>query len=113
VSSKIERSNLLNVLLAVMFATVIALFAVESYADAVTDTLCNAISFVQGGVGKAVAIIVIISVAIMMFLGKITWGVAIAVAVGMGLLFGAQSVVEAISPGGQATCVNATPAAGN
>ncbi|MSO13393.1 TrbC/VirB2 family protein [Rickettsiales endosymbiont of Trichoplax sp. H2] len=65
----------------------------------IANVLCNVISIAQGNVGKTIAILVIISIAIGLFLGKITWGVAIAVSVGMGVLFGANSVVEFIAAG--------------
>ena len=65
----------------------------------IAGVLCNVISIAQGNVGKTIAILVIISIAIGLFLGKITWGVAIAVSVGMGVLFGANSVVEFIAAG--------------
>ena len=64
-----------------------------------TSVLCNVIKIAQGNVGKTISILVIISIAIGLFLGKITWGVAIAVSVGLGVLFGANSVVEFIASG--------------
>ena len=63
----------------------------------ITNVLCNVIGVAQGNTGKTIAILVVISIAIGLFLGKITWGVAIAVAVGMGVLFGAGPMVFAIS----------------
>ena len=65
----------------------------------IADVLCNVIKIAQGNVGKTISILVIISIAIGLFLGKITWGVAIAVSVGLGVLFGANSVVEFIASG--------------
>ena len=65
----------------------------------IADVLCNVIKIAQGNVGKTISISVIISIAIGLFLGKITWGVAIAVSVGLGVLFGANSVVEFIASG--------------
>lgn len=80
----------------------------EARADAadseLTGTLCKIINIIRGGVGRTIAIIVVMSIAIMMFLGKVTWGVAIMVAVGMGLLFGAPALVASVSPGGEAVC---------
>ena len=70
---------------------------VTEASESVTNVICRAIKIVQGPTGKTLAILVIISLAIGLFLGKITWGVAIAVAVGMGILFGANTVVGYIS----------------
>eukprot|EP00919_Chromeraceae_sp_WS-2016_P079462 GHVR01188047.1.p1 GENE.GHVR01188047.1~~GHVR01188047.1.p1 ORF type:complete len:121 (-),score=12.36 GHVR01188047.1:500-862(-) len=69
------------------------------FGSQIADVLCNVISIAQGNVGKTISTLVIISIAIGLFLGKITWGVAIAVSVGLGVLFGANSVVEFIASG--------------
>ena len=66
----------------------------------ITNVLCRIIGVAQGNTGKTIAILVVISIAIGLFLGKITWGVAIAVSVGMGVLFGAGPMVFAISGNG-------------
>ena len=77
-----------------------AVFAADDDAGkAVANVICKVIDLVQGPTGKTIAILVIISLAIGLFLGKITWGVAIAVAVGMGILFGANTVVVYIAGG--------------
>ena len=60
---------------------------------AITKVICNAIEQLTGPIGRAIAVLIIISLAIALFLGKVTWGLAIAVAVGLGILFGAQNVV--------------------
>lgn len=60
---------------------------------------CNVIKQITGGVGKVISILILISMAIGLFLGKITWGLAIAVMVGMGLLFGASGIVDSIAKG--------------
>ncbi len=71
--------------------------------SAINKILCNAVNQLTGGIGRAIAIIIIISLAIMLFVGKVSWGMAIAVAVGMGILFGAKDVVKLLS--GDTACV--------
>lgn len=80
----------------ILFAPVDSAFAAGN-TDAVTNILCNAVNQLTGGVGRAIAIVIIISLAIMLFIGKVSWGMAIAVAFGMGLLFGAKDVVSMLS----------------
>lgn len=63
----------------------------------ITDVICNAIGQLTGPVGRAIAVLIIISLAIALFLGKVTWGLAIAVAVGLGILFGANNVVALLT----------------
>lgn len=65
--------------------------------DEVTKVMCNIIGYITGTVGKPIAIIVVISVAIMLFLGKLSWGLGMAIAIGIGLLFGAPSVIKTIT----------------
>ncbi len=71
--------------------------------DKVTETLCMVTNALGGPVGKTIAILIVMTVAISLFLGKITWGVAITIAVGMGLLFGSTQLVTLIS-GGENPC---------
>ncbi len=61
------------------------------------EILCRANKFIAGNTGKGIAVLVVLSLAIGLFLGKVSWGMAIAVAVGMGILFGAPGLVGAIS----------------
>ena len=65
----------------------------------ITTIFCNVINQITGGIGKVISVLILISMAIGLFLGKITWGLAIAVMVGMGLLFGAKGIVDIISQG--------------
>ena len=73
--------------------------SVDSASQGITNVLCHVIEVIQGNTGKSISILVIISLAIGLFLGKVTWGVAIAVAVGMGVLFGANQLVGYLADG--------------
>ena len=96
-------------IISILFFSTNLLFCTKSYADSdkskdptdagagIAQVLCNVIKVAQGATGKTIATLVIISMAIGLFLGKITWGVAIAVAVGMGVLFGANTLVGFLS----------------
>ena len=88
------------ILLLLVFLTVIVINDV-AFADedttGIISIFCNVINQITNGVGKVIAILILISMAIGLFLGKITWGLAIAVMVGMGLLFGASGVVDVVA----------------
>ena len=92
------------ILLLLVFLTPIFIFdgafAVDADVDptGIITIFCNVIDQITNGVGKVIAILILISMAIGLFLGKITWGLAIAVMVGMGMLFGASGVVDTIAP---------------
>ena len=73
-----------------------------SAADTVDDNkisqiLCNVVNLITGNIGKAISVLIIITLAIALFLGKVSWGMAIAVAVGMGIMFGAPGIVNLIA----------------
>jgi len=67
--------------------------------DAITQVLCNVVGQLSGGIGKAIATIGIIVLGIGMFIGKLSWPLAIATAIGIGMIFGAASIVNWISAG--------------
>jgi type IV secretory pathway VirB2 component (pilin) len=61
------------------------------------ETLCNALKIVTGSGGKAFAAFAIISVGIGFFTGKVSWGLMIGVSAGIAAMFGAPTIVAAIS----------------
>lgn len=61
------------------------------------DTLCNALKIVTGSGGKAFAAFAIISVGIGFFTGKVSWGLMIGVSAGIAAMFGAPTIVAALS----------------
>ena len=67
---------------------------------ALTNVLCVATNALTGPVGRVIAIVIIASLAISLFLGKVSWGLAIATMLGMGILFGATSIVSVLSTQG-------------
>ncbi len=82
------------------------IFTVNANANdnAFVDTLCNALKIVTGSGGKAFAAFAIISVGIGFFTGKISWGLMIGVTAGIAAMFGAPTIVAAISGGSAVDC---------
>ena len=76
-------------------------FAEDATLDAEDEGLegvmCNVINIVQGGVGKGIAAFGIIFIGVSLFLGKVSWGLAISTALGIGAIFGAATIVDAIA----------------
>ncbi|MFM6973015.1 MAG: TrbC/VirB2 family protein [Alphaproteobacteria bacterium] len=62
-----------------------------------TKSICNALKVVTGSAGKTFAAFAIIAVGIGFFSGKVSWGLMIGVAAGIAAMFGAPSIVAAIS----------------
>lgn len=65
--------------------------------NAFVDTLCNVFNIATGNGGKAFAAFAIISLGIGFFTGKVSWGLMIGVAAGIAAMFGAPTIVAAIS----------------
>ena len=62
-----------------------------------SSTMCRVMQIVTGKAGKAFAAFAIVSVGIGFFTGKVSWGLMIGVAAGIAAIFGAPSIVRAIS----------------
>ena len=62
-----------------------------------TKSICNTLKVVTGSAGKTFAAFAIIAVGIGFFSGKVSWGLMIGVAAGIAAMFGAPSIVAAIS----------------
>ena len=110
--STIQRNiNFILFILFLLFSTIVNDAVAQDNANAdiggITKIFCNVINQITGSVGKVISVLILISMAIGLFLGKITWGLAIAVMVGMGLLFGAKGLVDVIASG---TAADATTA---
>jgi type IV secretory pathway VirB2 component (pilin) len=91
-------------LLPLIIAAFTSLFFCESaHATAFTAEMCNINNIVTGTAGKVFAAFAIVSVGIGFFTGKVSWGLMIGTCVGIGLIFGAPSLISAVS--GQSTFV--------
>jgi type IV secretory pathway VirB2 component (pilin) len=92
----------------ICFAAIVSPLLVESaYATSTTigNTMCRIVGMLTGQVGKAIATMGIVFLAIGLFVGKISWGVAVSVGIGIGAIFGAPSLVNWLAGStGNASC---------
>ena len=65
--------------------------------DGISQTLCLVVSKLTGPIGRGIATIAIVVLGIGLFLGKLSWGLAVAVALGIGMIFGAPIMVNWLS----------------
>ena len=70
--------------------------------SALTNVLCNVVGWFTGEIGAGIATLAIIVIGIGALMGKVSWGMAIIVGIGVGVVFGAPSIVSAL--GGTSTC---------
>ncbi|MDG1285938.1 MAG: TrbC/VirB2 family protein [Rickettsiales bacterium] len=88
--------------LAIAAVAVFAMLPLEALATdmgkgtALDNVLCNIVSFFTGAVGKGIATIALIIIGIGALMGKISWGMALIVALGIALVFGATTLVDAL-----------------
>lgn len=73
-----------------------------------TTTMCNIIGWITGPLGKAIATAFIIVIGIGALMGKVSWGMAIIVGLGVGILFGATTIVNALGGDGSQVCETGT-----
>lgn len=82
-----------------------------SAGNAIETVFCNVVTFFTGKTGKALATIAIIVVGVGALMGKVSWGLALIVALGVALIFGAATVVEQLG-GNNETCTSGTISTG-
>ncbi len=70
----------------------------------ITETICNIVNLLQGNIARGVAAFGVIFLGFSLFLGKISWGTALALGLGLGAIFGAQQLVGLASSGDGAFC---------
>lgn len=68
------------------------------------NALCNVISWFNGPIGKGIATVCLIIVGVGALMGKVSWGMAIIVGIGVAIIFGASELVSAIGGAGQQNC---------
>jgi len=77
---------------------------VWAQSNQVADVVCNIVEVLQGDVARGVAAFGIIFLGFSLFLGKISWGVALALGIGIGAIFGANQIVGLIAGDGTDAC---------
>ena len=63
------------------------------------NVLCNTAGWFTGNTGKGLATIAITVIGIGALLGKVSWGMAMIVGVGVSIVFGASGIVSAMGAG--------------
>ena len=61
--------------------------------DTIGDVLCSVVGWFTGPVGRGIATLAIIVIGVGALMGKVSWGMAIIVGVGVAVVFGAPEIV--------------------
>jgi type IV secretory pathway VirB2 component (pilin) len=112
-SSFLVKAALLSFVFLAVAPVLAPIVSSEAFAATITadendnilvSTMCSALKIVTGNGGKAFAAFAIISVGIGFFTGKVSWGLMIGVAMGIAAMFGAPTIVAALSGEGAYDC---------
>ena len=97
-------------LFASYFVLFLALSTKQSFAASFSfeSILCNVYSLFSGQWGKIFALFALIALGISFFLGKISWGTVLAVAIGVALIFGGTAIVDGVLGGSASVCASST-----
>ncbi len=96
--------NIFIALFVALFAAAIPEFAFADASFKIAHSLCSAYNLVNGGAGKAIATIAILTLGFMALLGRIQWGLVILVAVGIAVIFAAPEIADAVGGDNGQTC---------
>jgi type IV secretory pathway VirB2 component (pilin) len=67
--------------------------------DQIGRTLCRIQERLRGKIGRGIATIAVVFLGIGLFLGKLSWGLAVAIGIGIGGIFGANQIVSWLGNG--------------
>lgn len=70
----------------------------------IARVLCAVVDWFTGSVGKGIATLAIIIIGVGALMGKVSWGMAIIVGIGVAVIFGASNIVNELGDTGS-SCV--------
>lgn len=68
------------------------------------NIFCTVVAWFTGNTGKGLATIAITIIGIGALLGKVSWGMALIVGIGVAIVFGAAGIVDAMNAGASSGC---------
>jgi len=94
--------KMMHCALALFVAYAVLLLPMDAMADntEIASVLCNVVGWFTGTIGTAIATLAIIVIGVGALMGKVSWGMAIIVGLGVAIIFGAPQIVSALSSGG-------------
>lgn len=99
------RSKVWAISLALLAVYVVALLPNAAFAqETIGRLMCGVAEWFTGRVGKGIATLAIIVVGLGALLGKVSWGMAIIVGIGIAVIFGASTIVSELDTEGGGGC---------
>ncbi len=83
-------------LLTAYAVTMVPSAAMAAGSGPITDALCTVIDWFYGPIGTAIATLAIIIIGVGALMGKVSWGMAIIVGLGVAVIFGAGTIAQSL-----------------
>ncbi len=71
---------------------------------AMGNVLCKVVDMVYGNLGRGLATLAVSIIGVGATLGKVSWGLAITVGVGISVIFNAENIVDLLDAGSDMNC---------
>ena len=98
--SMTENSGMFALTLAIAAAAMmLPEMAMAGAGTPIANVLCTVGGWFTGPVGKGIATLAIIVIGVGALMGKVSWGMAIIVGVGVAVIFGAEQIVDQLGAG--------------
>lgn len=90
-----------------LFAAIMIVPEMAFAGTTIEGVVCKLVGALSGPTGRAVATLAIIIIGVGALMGKVSWGMAIIVAIGIAIVFGAPAILNVLS-GGTSNCAETT-----
>ena len=92
-NSIVKQTQSLALMLGLAMVAMLMPDMAHASGTAIANVLCTVVGWFTGPVGKGIATLAIIVIGIGALMGKVSWGMAIIVGVGVAVVFGAPEIV--------------------
>jgi type IV secretory pathway VirB2 component (pilin) len=93
-----QMSSLAWCLVLAYAVTIVPVEAMADGGETIGGLLCRVAQWFTGPVGKGIATLAILVIGVGALMGKVSWGMAIIVGIGIAVIFGAPAIVEELAP---------------
>ncbi len=80
-------------------------FATTNPTDTLGESLCRIALSLSGNIARGIATVAIFTIGVSLFMGKMNWGMALAIAAGIAIVFGAPKIVAWLSGNTNNECI--------
>lgn len=77
-----------------------AQLAVGKAGNNINETICTVVGWFLGPIGQSIATLAVIIIGVGALMGKVSWGMAIIVGLGIAVIFGAETIAEQLGATG-------------